>query len=454
MLKLFQKPIRVIAIDFGSNAIRVLIGEQNKEGSIVILGYGTSPTESAISKGIIQDIDATRQALHHAISMAYQKNNKVPPKLISIGINTPRAETQTKEGVVRLKNEEITEEHMYQAFDMAQRELNKHEKELITSVTSYEWYIDNIGVSQPLGMKANQLKIRLHATLIPKVIIENIRNCIESVLTPTHSVIDHFIYSPIATALGSLTPEEFELGALIIDLGKTTTNMAVFSEHKLLYASTFDFGTIFLTRDVTALLKVTFDEANKLIYDYGISSELINNPNIASPAVSELKNISGSTLSLSSERKNNPVHLQSALDGFSRNIPKMELEGVIFARAQEMVHTLKQEIDIKKLENTFIGGVVLAGGGAQLKNFDILVKKCFNTPVRIARPLGIQNIPQSINNSEFATVVGILKHGFTQYNAIQKGTVFQHKRIANQFFHFLTSPKKLFTSKKKRTNAS
>ncbi len=445
---LFKKPTRVIAIDFGSNQIRTLLGERTKDGSHSVIGYGTSSSDGAVSKGVIQDMDAARHALHETLEMAHQKTTRIPPKLIAVGLNTPRAETYTKEGILKLKNEEITEEHLYKVLEIAQQGINKSEQELLTSLSSYEWYIDNLGVQQPLGMKANQLKICVHITLVPRAIIENLRSCIENELYSGYSLIYHFIYNPIATALGALTPEDMELGTLIIDMGKTTTNLTLFLEHKLLYASTFDFGTIIMTRDLSNVFKVTFDEADKLIYDYGISEDLIKKD-----TTTNLSSINPGFLHsppASHEVKDKPIFLQSALEGFNRNISRIDLEYAIYARAQEMALTLKEEIEKKKFTNLFLRGIVLSGGGAKIKNMDILIGRIFNSPVRIARPQGFPNIPQPVNDPVFATVAGILRHGFVQYNAIQKGHVLQNKKVINQLWNTLSSPFNTIFSKTKR----
>ncbi|HOV33074.1 MAG TPA: cell division protein FtsA [Candidatus Hydrogenedens sp.] len=445
---MFKKPTRVIAIDFGSSQIRTLLGEQTKDGSYSIIGYGTSQSDGAISKGVIQDMEAARHKLREALEMAHQKTTQISPKLIAIGVNTPSAETCTKEGVLKLKNEEITEEHLYEVLEIAQKEINESGRELLTSISSYEFYIDNLGVQQPLGMKANQLKIRVHITLVPRAIIENLRSCIESELYSSYSMIYHFIYNPIATALGSLTPEDMELGTLIIDMGKTTTNLTLLGEHKLIYASTFDFGNIIMSRDLSNVFKVTFEEADKLVYDYGISEELIKKETMINLSPNN------SSFSYSSPTKNEvkdkPIFLQSTLEGFNRNISRIDLEGVIYARAQEMILTLKEEIEKKNFKNLFLRGIVLSGGGAKIKNMDMLIGRIFNSPIRIARPQGFPNIPQPINDPVFATVAGILRHGFVQYNSIQRGYAFQNKKVINQLWNSLSSPFKTIFSKTKR----
>ncbi|MGC8738350.1 MAG: cell division protein FtsA [Candidatus Hydrogenedens sp.] len=435
---MFNKRIQIIAIDFGSNNIRVLIGEQTKDGNISIIGHGTAPSSGAISRGLIQEMDSARHALHEALSMAQQKTYSISPKLIAIGINTPRAETYTKEGTLDLKNEEISFEHLQKVFTIAQQQVPKSDKDLLNSLYSFEWYIDNFLVKYPLGMKAEQLKIRVHFTIIPKVIIENLKSCADSELHPSYSVMEYFVYNPIATAIGSLTPEEMELGTLLIDIGKTTTNLTLFSGHKLIYASTFDFGTIFISRDVSSVFKIDFEEAHKLICDYGISEELINKYIKSNLPIG---NIPLSPSLISNELRGKPISLQTVLDGFNKNVSKIELEGVIFARVQEMITTLKKEIEKKDLTQSLLRGIVLAGGGANLQNMNILIEKIFNTPVRIAKPqYAIPNIPQSINNPEFATVVGILRDGFSYYHANKKRQVFQNKKIISQLWITLISP--------------
>jgi len=444
---LFKKPAQILAIDFGSNCIRALLGEQTKSGNFSIIGHGIAPSAGAISKGLIQDMDSARHTLREAVNMAQQKINSTPLKLIAVGINTPRAETLTKEALLELNNEEINDEHLYNVFKKAQQQIEKSDKDLLTSVNSYEWYIDNLGVQQPLGMKANQLKIRVHFTIIPKVIIENLKSCIENELHPGYSVIYHFIYNPIATAMGSLTPEEMELGTLLIDIGKTTTNLILFSDHKLIYTSTFDFGTIFMSKDVSTVFKITFDEAHKLICDYGISEEIINKYIESNIPVNDT---SLSPSLISNELKTKPIALQSVLDGFSKNVPISKIEGVIFCRAEEIITALKKEIEKKGLIQSLLRGIVLSGGGAKLKNMDLLIEKIFNSSVRIAKPHYIfPNIPQPVNNPDFATVTGILRHGFSHYNAIQKGQTFQNKKIISQIWKNLISPLEFILPKPK-----
>ncbi len=447
---MFRKPVQIIAIDFGSNCVRVLIGEKTKDGTFSIIGHGVSPSNGAISRGLIQDMETARHALRESLNMAQKNTYYIQPKLIALGVNTPRAETYTKEGTLELKNEEITDEHLVKVFKMAQQQISQTDKDLLTSIHSYEWYIDNLNVQQPLGMKANQLKIRAHFTLIPKVVIENLKACTEYELHPGSSVIDFVVYNPIATAMGALTPEEMELGTLLIDIGKTTTNMILFSEHKIIYTSTFDFGTIIISRDISTVFKINFNESHKLISDYGISEDSINKYMKSNSSFDHMP-----TSSNSNEFATKPISLQTVLDGFNKNVSKDELEGVIFFRAHEMITTLKKEIEKKNLTQSLLRGIVLAGGGARLKNIDILIGKVFNSPVRIAKPYHvIPNIPQFINNPEFTTVAGILRLGFSRYDAIQKGHTFQNKKIIGEMWNTITSPLKSFLSKQKGANTT
>ncbi|MCC6145470.1 MAG: hypothetical protein IT368_16815, partial [Candidatus Hydrogenedentes bacterium] len=213
------------AVDFGAREVRVLIARRDDDGTIRILGHGTAPGRGCVSQGVIQDLGAAQIALKTAL-MAAEKEARVRVPEVFCGVNGRNVETYIREGNVKLEAEVVELSHMEEALDIASRDLLAPGKSLISSVTAQEWYVDDLRVIDPVGIRGNVLKTRVHFACLPTVIEDNLHACVES----QDREIEDIVFLPLAAALGCLTPEDMELGVAVLDMGRSTTGLAVYRD--------------------------------------------------------------------------------------------------------------------------------------------------------------------------------------------------------------------------------
>ena len=398
------------AVDFGSREIRVLIARKDDDGSLQILGHGTASGRGCVSQGVIQDIDATQMALKRALADA-EKEARVKVRSLFCGVNGRNVETFIREGNVKLEREIVEQTHMDEAIDIASRDILAPGKRIASSISAQEWYVDDLRVMAPAGIRGQVLKTRIHFARLPAVIEDNMITCVES----QRCEVEDVIFTPLAAALGCLTPEDTELGIGILDIGRSTTGLAIYRDHRILGTHCFEWGGYHLTRDVAAGLQTSFEEANELILEYGIPIELVR-------ADANGARDGGSHENLREERAAR-IKLKNAVHGAPTIVDRSELDVIVFERAKELMTKVRQHVHARGLMKHLVRGMVLTGGGAVIKNHVHLAEAVFQVPCRVGYPDRVEILPQAVAAPEFVVAVGIVRHAFAFREATRNGRI-------------------------------
>lgn len=387
------------AVDFGSREVRVVLARKEFGGGLQIIGHGTAPGHGCVSQGVIQDINAAQMALKSAIGDA-EKEARVRVHSLFCGINGRNVETFVREGQVKLDAESVERAHMDEAIDIASRDVLEAGKRIISSISAQEWYVDDLRVIDPVGIRGQVLKTRVHFARIPAVIEDNIAHCIEA----QRYELEDVIFLPLAASLGCLTPEDTELGVALLDLGRTTTGLAVYRDRSIIGTHCFDWGGYHLTRDVSAGLHVSFEEADELIMEYGVSDEFINSEaedtQIAVP-FTRRRELSAAN-----------IKLKTTVHGAPSIVARDQLDMIIYERAKELLTKVRQNLHSRGHMKHLIRGLVLTGGSAKIKNYVTLAEAVFQVPCRVGIPGSVESIPHALESPEFSAVIGIARHGF------------------------------------------
>jgi cell division protein FtsA len=394
-------------VDFGSREIRVIIARKDTDGTIQIIGHGAAHGHGAVSQGVIQDLSAAQVCLKEALRAA-EAEARIKVMTLFCGINGRNVETFIREGQIELDTQVVEQRHMDEALDMASRDVLENGKRVVSSLAAQEWYIDDLRVADPLGITGHILKIRVHFARIPAVIEDNIAICVES----QRRELEDVIFMPLAAALGCLTPEDRELGVAVLDMGRMTTGLAVFRDRRILGTNSFDWGGYHLTRDVAAGLHVSFEEADDLILEYGITGE-----RIAAEGDEDAGNWPPR------RRTESQIKLKTAVHGAPTVVDRDALDVIVFERAKELMTKVRQHLESRGYAKHLVRGVVLTGGAASIKNFVHLAEIVFQTPCRAGMPLGVDIVPPEARGPEFSGAIGLVRHGFDYRAAARAGRI-------------------------------
>jgi len=267
----------------------------------------------------------------------------------------------------------------------------------------------DVRVADPVGIRGQVLKTRVHFARVPAVIQDNIQHCIES----QRRELEDMIFTPLAASLGCLTPEDMELGVAVLDMGRSTTGLAVYRDHQILGTHCFEWGGYHITRDVAAGLQVSFEEADELILEYGISADSIRSEFAPDQGAAE----SGPGPPERTAR----IKLKTAVAGSPPIVERKELDHIVFERAKELMVKVRQHLHARDLTKNLVRGVVLTGGASRIKNYTALAEAVFQVPCRVGYPNSVEILPHAVEAPEFSPAVGIVRHGFEYRSAARSG---------------------------------
>jgi cell division protein FtsA len=405
------------AVDFGSRSVRVLIARQNADGGIQILGHGVAPGRGAVNQGVIQDLSAAQAALKKALSDAEKSAGVRAPSLFC-GVNGKNVDTFIREGHVKLDKEVVELANLEDALDQASRDILASGKRVLSSITSQEWYVDELRVQDPVGIRGGVLKVRVHFAQLPSLIEDNLINCVES----QGRELEDIVFMPLAAGLGCLTPEDMELGVAVLDMGRTNTGLILYHDRRIVATNCFEFGGFHLTRDVAAGLQVSFEEAVELILEYGISKNLI-------------QTLSGDEEPASTDDQPAHIKLKSAVRGAPTIVERDTLDMIVFERTKELLTKVRQHLKARGHMRNLVRGIVLTGGAASIPNMPQMAEALFEVPARCGPPDGIENLHPVLNSPEFAPVAGVLRHGFEYRAAARSGRIETRRGLVGGVVH-------------------
>ncbi len=395
------------AVDFGSREVRAVIVRKDEEGVIQVVGFGSAPGKGCVSQGVIQDQNAAQSAFRKAIGDA-EREARIHVTNVFCGINGRNVETFIREGHVNLDQDVVEQKHMDEALDLASRDILSPGKRVVSSITAQEWYVDDLRVIDPKGINGHLLKTRIHFARIPSVIEDNIIRCVES----QRRELEDVIFMPLASALGCLTPEDRELGVAVLDMGRTTTGLSVFRDQRILGTQTFEWGGYHLTRDVAAGLHVSFEEADELVLEYGISNAHINAEGVDNEH---------DPLCLREDEGGASIKLKTVVHGAASVVAREELDLIVYERAIELLTKVRQHLHSRGLSRHLVRGVVLTGGAASIKNHIRLAEAVFQVPCRVGIPTAVEILPSAARGPECSGIIGVARHGFEFRTASRNG---------------------------------
>ena len=396
-----ENKILVTGIDIGTTKVVAVIAEiyYNYDTSatnndykwpvkeIKILGIGEHPSHG-LKKGIVIDIEETKNSLENAIRIAEEKA-ECEIEDVYVGITGDHIKGMNYRGKIPINNKnhvngigtEITERDVERVLEASQAiNVSPGKRILHTLSQSYE-VDDRKGIINPIGLSGNTLAVNVH--LVTSLI--NVEKDIDTCFTKLGIKIKKFVLEPLASSYSVLDENEKELGVALIDIGGGTTDILVYYDGGVQHSSAVPLAGKNLTVDISHRFKTTLEQAQELKHNQGIAKTAL-----ASDEKIKIKGIKGrETIEISQKM----------------------LSEVIEPRMVEILSLALDEIKKSNVINKLNFGVVITGGGSQLKSLIDLSQEIFNMPVKIGYPeLKDSEISKYINNPRYATAIGIIQY--------------------------------------------
>jgi len=374
----------IVGLDIGTTKIACIVGRKNEYGKIEVLGYGK--TESiGVKRGVVANIEDTVKSIRRAVEQATQKSN-VDINVVHVGIAGQHIKSHQHRGNIIRKDsdKEISVEEIEQ-FTRNMYGLSMAPGEEIIDVIPQEYIIDGeTGIRHPVGMLGHTLEANFHIIIGQTAAAKNILKCIKKAELDMIGL----ILEPIASAEAVLSDEEKEAGVALIDIGGGTTDIAIFQDHIIRHTAVIPFGGDVVTEDVKEGCSIIKKHAEELKVKFGSA--------------------------LASQNRDDEVVAIPGLRGRPpKEITLKNLANIIQARMEEIIEQIHFEIKNSGFEKKLIGGIVLTGGGAELKHIDQLAEFMIGKDTRIGYPNEhlANDVPDEMASPMYATGVGLVIEG-------------------------------------------
>ena len=377
-----------VGIDIGSSKICCAIGQVNIENKkIKLLGLATTKSKG-IKRGVITDRDKLIETIEKVLTDAEIMGNiKITSSYLSItgehirSINTQAAIAlnRVKGAAGNIAERSIEQEDIFQVLDLAQAVSLPVDKDILHTIPQ-EYVVDTLEeIKNPQGMMGRRLEARVHLVTAASTAINNLISCVEEL----GITVDGLVFQPNASDLATLENDEMDLGVTLVELGSNTTNIAVYHGLALRHSATIPIGSASITNDIAVMLQITKKEAEKIKIDY----------------TSALSSMSSNQLN---------IKYRPNRESEEKTISEKEVSQYVEARMQEILQMIIKEISRADIKDPLTYGIVMTGGGAELRNISSLIEHNLNVKVRKGKPKKIDGALEIANNPQFTTVLGLL----------------------------------------------
>jgi cell division protein FtsA len=375
----------VVGLDIGTTKVCAIVGRLNEYGKVDILGMGKVPSNGGVTRGVVSNIDKTVNAIQEAVAIAADKSN-VDIKKVNVGIAGAHINSLQHNGmIIRNNDDEISQEDLDKLEqDMYKLSVNPGDK--IIHVLPQDYTVDDEpGVMDPIGMSGVKLEGNFHVITGQITAAKNIQKCVEK----SGLKVGELTLEPLASAQAVLSDEELEAGVVLVDIGGGTTDIAIFHENVIRHTAIIPYGGNIITDDIKIGCNVMKNQAEQLKEKFGCA--------------------------LAEQSSSNEIVTIPGLRGRDpKEISVKNLSKIIQARIQEIMELVYYEIKASQMEKKLVGGIVLTGGGSQLKHIAQLTEFVTGLDTRLGFPNEhlAKGMVEEVKSPVYATAVGLVLRGF------------------------------------------
>jgi cell division protein FtsA len=411
----------IVGLDIGTTKIAAIAGRKNEFGKLEILGFGRADS-SGVQHGQVLNINETMTAIQKALNNCLDSNPELEIHEVYVGIAGHHIKSmQTRGDIVRQDAELEIQRHEIEHLISNQRKTFIPAGDEIIEVIPQEFSVDNIqNIKDPVGYNGVKVGANFHIITGDKNAIKNIKRAVERSNLKTKDL----VLQPLASASAVMSDLDMEAGVAILDIGGGTSDLAVFYEGILRHTAVIPFGGENITNDIKLGLGVLKGQAEQMKLQFGsaLAEETNANAYITIPGLRGMP---------------------------AKEISVKNLSQIIQARMGEILdfvsfHLKQIGIDARNLN----GGIIITGGGSQLKHLIQLTEYTTGLNARIGLPnehLAPNHI-EELKKPMYATCLGLILKGCDDYEN-------KHKIFLEKPKH-LSVPESLKADKLEDVNAA
>jgi cell division protein FtsA len=384
-----EQPV-IVGLDIGTTKIAAIAGRKNEFGKLEILGFGRA-NSNGVQHGMVLNIDQTIKAIQTALENCYASNPSLSISEVYVGIAGHHIKSlQTRGDIVRQQNDDEIRQEEIDKLIADQYRTYIPAGDQIIDVIPQEFTVDNFqNIPNPIGYSGVKVGANFHIITGDKNAIRNINRSVEKSGLKTQDL----VLQPLASAAAVMCDQDLEAGVAIVDIGGGTTDLAVFYEGILKHTAVIPFGGENITHDIKTGLGVLKTQAEQMKIQFGSA--------------------------LADETKTNAFITIPGLRGMAaKEISVKNLANIIQARMSEIMDFVTFHLKQVGLDNKMLnGGIILTGGGSQLKHLLQLTEYVTGLNARIGFPnehLSGSQIDE-LSKPMYSTCIGLILKGYNDY---------------------------------------
>ncbi len=387
-----ENPV-IVGLDIGTTKIACIVAQRDQFGKLKIIGMGKTPS-FGVTRGEVSNIKLTTDAIQEAVAEAEVKSGyKITS--VFVGIAGQHIASKQSRDIYTLSNpeEEIRRDDLRQMVQNMHR-IALEPGERIITVLPQEFTVDNNhNIIDPVGMCGSRLEANFHIITGKVSAAQNIKRCVEKAGLKMAGL----FLEPLASSAAVLHQDELEAGVVLVDIGGGTTDIAIFKNKIIRHTAVIPFAGNIITDDIMEGCKLLKPQAEKLKTSFGsaLPNETHENEIISIPGIA------------GRDRK---------------EISMRTLAHIINARMEEIFSQVYFEIKSSGFANSLNAGIVVTGGGSQLKHLKQLIEYSTGLSARIGYPTSYlaKDNKEEMKHPMFSTGLGLVLEGYKEYGDMKE----------------------------------
>ena len=374
----------IVGLDIGTTKIVAIAGRLNQYGKVEVISMGRAES-FGVKRGVVANIEKTIASIQQAVNQACEIAD-IDMHQAYVGIAGQHIKSLQHRGV--LVRDDIESEISIEDIQKIKSDMYKlilPPGDRIIHVLPQEFIVDDEqGIKDPVGMAGIRLEANFHMITGQTTAARNIQKCVNRASLEVADL----ILEPLASAEAVLSKDELEAGVALVDIGGGTTDIAIFQDGIIRHTAVIPFGGDIVTEDIKEGCMIMGNQAEQLKKEFG----------------SALAHLA---------QANEIVAIPRLRGREPKEISVRSLAQIIQARMEEILEQVRWEIRASGFENKLIAGIVLTGGGSQLKHIVQLAEYTTGLDARVGLPnehLAKSDI-EGINNPMYATAIGLIIKG-------------------------------------------
>jgi cell division protein FtsA len=374
----------IVGLDIGTSKVAAVVAQILPNGRHEVIGLGQHESKG-LKKGVVVNIEATVESIQRALEEAeLMADCKI--RNVYTGIAGSHIRSFNSSGMVAIKDKEVTAADVARVIETAKAVNIPTDQQLLHTVPQ-EFIVDNQeDVREPIGMSGIRLEVKVHIVTGAVSAVQNIIKCIRR----CGLEVSDLILQPMASADAVLTPDEKELGVVLVDIGGGTTDVAIFTEGAIRHTAVIPIAGDQITNDIAMALRTPTADAEEIKLRFGVAKQVLADPaeNIEVPGLG---------------------------DRGPRVLSRQALAAVIEPRVEELFALVHQVVRESGYEEVLSSGIVLTGGSAMMPGMVELAEDIFLKPARVAVPEYSGQLADVVRSPRYATALGLLMEAKKQY---------------------------------------